>query len=233
MIELCRPGPTGRRARGSKYGDFLFFPSSDVFDALPVPATLIDRQGVIVDVNQAFLDYASNLLGSEVRKAARIGRHITEFSPTKPGRSPIATIVEQVLHSGEVHLRETQWTDPRGRTLYVDFHAKAIRDDNGEVEGAVILRQDVTERVHLKKRKQVVEEVRQQVWQIQEEADIEQVLATMERALRQEIPFAGLGINVVDTNFDPSRVRYFERSPTGSGERWNFADSEEDKAAMA
>jgi hypothetical protein len=138
-----------------------------------------------------------------------------------------------VLHSGEVHLRETQWTDPRGRTLYVDFHAKAIRDDNGEVEGAVILRQDVTERVHLKKRKQVVEEVRQQVWQIQEEADIEQVLATMERALRQEIPFAGLGINVVDTNFDPSRVRYFERSPTGSGERWNFADSEEDKAAMA
>ena len=208
------------------------FPAAATFDALPIPATLIDRRGIIVDVNQAFLEYASHLLGAAVRKEERVGCHITEFSAGKSGHSPIASIVDQVLRDGEVHLRETEWTDPFGRKLYVAFHANVIRDGNGEVEGAIILRQDVTERVRLKKRKQVVEAVREQIWQIQEEGDIDRVLTALESVLREEISFAGLGINVVDASLDPPRVRYFERSSKGSGEHWDFADSEEDKTVV-
>ncbi|MDP6016895.1 MAG: PAS domain-containing protein, partial [Candidatus Latescibacteria bacterium] len=49
------------------------------FAAMPIPATLIDAHGVIVDVNDAFLDLARRH-NIPLRREDRIGRPIWEFA---------------------------------------------------------------------------------------------------------------------------------------------------------
>ncbi|MBI94112.1 MAG: hypothetical protein CME05_13045 [Gemmatimonadaceae bacterium] len=50
-----------------------------VFAASPMPATLIDTEGLIADVNEIFLEWARSM-GRDLRKEDRIGHHVAEFS---------------------------------------------------------------------------------------------------------------------------------------------------------
>ncbi|MFH1569127.1 MAG: PAS domain-containing protein, partial [Gemmatimonadota bacterium] len=49
-----------------------------VFDAIPVAATLIDAQGIVLDVNQAFLALARRA-GRDLQARDRVGRHVSDF----------------------------------------------------------------------------------------------------------------------------------------------------------
>src|SRR5262245_14798601 len=52
---------------------------SAVYNALPIPATIIDRNGIILDINPAFIDFARSM-GKSIRREDRVGYHICDFA---------------------------------------------------------------------------------------------------------------------------------------------------------
>ena len=68
----------------------------DVFDAIPLPATLIDGKGVVLDVNPAFLDLA-RAHGIEIRKEDRIGGHIASYARTEAEQTQIGRFSQAIL----------------------------------------------------------------------------------------------------------------------------------------
>ena len=71
-----------------------------LLDALSVPVTLIDAQGLVVDFNQAFLELAQRH-GRQLRREDRIGRHITDFSGTEDDRRRMGEFQRSILLSNQ------------------------------------------------------------------------------------------------------------------------------------
>ena len=51
-----------------------------MLDASPIAASVVDREGTVVYVNDAFLAYARAVRGVEIQREERIGGNIREFS---------------------------------------------------------------------------------------------------------------------------------------------------------
>jgi len=119
---------------------------AELFDALPIPATLIDAQGTIVDVNRAHMDIAHQYSG-DVGKEDRVGQHIGKFAREGEERERIDALLEELLCTSKT-TRRWEWphTEPSGAPSYWDIYANPIRNAAGELVGAVILREDITER---------------------------------------------------------------------------------------
>jgi PAS domain-containing protein len=80
----------GREARAGLPG------YAEVFEEIPLPATLVDAQGIILDVNRAFLEHARSL-GRKIVKADRVGRSICDFADSEEARAHLASKVRQAL----------------------------------------------------------------------------------------------------------------------------------------
>jgi len=201
------------------------FAHTELFDAIAIPATLIDAEGIILDVNRAFMTFVRDL-GIELEKEDRIGRPLAVFAHNPEEREQVEKIVREVLTGGEGHYYEIGWIGSTERSTYVDIHAEGIRDASGRIKGAVILREDVTERVRLRQRQQALVRVRDEIWRMRGEEDIEKLLSAIRKGLSDlEIPFQGLGINVVESApEDRFGVRYFES--IGAEGRWRRSNME-------
>ena len=119
---------------------------AEVFDSLPTPATLIDTRGIIVDVNRAHMDIIHQY-NSYITKEDRIGQHINQFAREGRERDQIDALLEELLHTGKA-TRHWEWshTEPSGDLSCWDVYANPVKDAAGELIGAVILREDITER---------------------------------------------------------------------------------------
>ncbi|MBI4530720.1 MAG: PAS domain S-box protein, partial [Candidatus Latescibacteria bacterium] len=119
-----------------------------VFNAIPVPAIVIDTEGIIRDVNQAFLHFARRRHGHEILKEDRIGHLITAFVETEDECGRWEAFIREVL-SIEEEQRFPMWksVDASGHVCYSDICAKVIKDEAGGVVGALILQKEVTEEV--------------------------------------------------------------------------------------
>jgi PAS domain-containing protein len=104
--------------------------SAQIFDALPLPAAMIDAQGTVVDINQAFLSLAHSH-GIEIRKEDRTGRHIASFAATKEERTQLTTLVDQVQETGEDQHLLWSGEDESGHRRHWNIHASAIEDTAG------------------------------------------------------------------------------------------------------
>jgi PAS domain S-box-containing protein len=115
------------------------------FDAIPLPATLIDTDGIVIDVNQAFLDLAHSY-GREIRREGRIGRPIASFASTEKERTQLVAFIDELLRTGKT--QHLQWAGENefGQHLFWDIHASVLTDATGQVTGALVLREDITER---------------------------------------------------------------------------------------
>ena len=71
-----------------------------IFEALPVPATLINADGVIVDINSAFIEMARHA-GVELNKGQRIGYPLHEFAGKEEERERVQGLVKALLETGE------------------------------------------------------------------------------------------------------------------------------------
>ncbi|MBI2504588.1 MAG: PAS domain-containing protein [Candidatus Latescibacteria bacterium] len=134
----------------------LSFAAGDLFEALPLPATLVDREGRIAGINQAFLDYARQH-GRNLRLEDRLGFHLLDFAGKEEEYHLMQGLLQAVLEEG----RESvfSWASPRtsgGRRIYVEVRARPVRDREGRVAGALILREDTTELRHQEEQLELV-----------------------------------------------------------------------------
>ncbi|MBT7913943.1 PAS domain S-box protein, partial [Candidatus Bathyarchaeota archaeon] len=123
----------------------FIFDYAKVFDAIPIPATLIDAQGIIVDVNPSLLAHAGEF-GSEIRKEDRVGQHILRFASTEEERGRFGGFIDKILNTGKAQHIEWLFIDQSGQRLWFDIRAEVLKDATGTVTGALIIREDITER---------------------------------------------------------------------------------------
>ena len=151
LAELRRQVAKGETARDhhERSQSTAVSPSVDdyarAFEAIPIPAALIDAQGIIVDINQAFLDLAHRH-GIEICKEDRIGRQITLFARTEEERTRFSAFIDELLRTGETRRLIWSYTEPSGNRSFWDIHANPLRDADGQLIGAIILREEITER---------------------------------------------------------------------------------------
>ncbi|MEX1018495.1 MAG: response regulator [Litorilinea sp.] len=69
-----------------------------VFQAYSDPATLIDPSGLILDINQAFIDYAHES-GVALTRADRVGKNVFDFSDAD-GSERLRTLIEETVQYG-------------------------------------------------------------------------------------------------------------------------------------
>ena len=167
-----------------------------VFDALPDPATIVDCNGIILDINDAFIRYAlSN--GRVITREERIGRHIGDFA-TERHRQFICDFVEQVLATGSVTARQEVAGDAKSRPAYLVIDGNVIRDEKDEVVGALILRKMVNNPTWHEERRLVMARLRDAIWAMEHSNDMDRVMAALRAGLVQlALPFNAYGVNVV------------------------------------
>ncbi len=169
----------------------------DAFDAILVPATLIDTRGIIVDFNRAFTEYALGR-GRVLHKGERIGHHVTEFVLPVADRQRFQTFIDKLLADGQDSdmLETTQ--EPSGRPLHTRVQARCVLRD-GAVAGAVLLREDVTDRVMEGHRLQLAQRLREEVLNMRAADDLEHILVAVRDGLRRlGIPLNDCGVNIID-----------------------------------
>jgi PAS domain S-box-containing protein len=178
--------------------DSLICNDGQVFDSLPLPATLVDVRGMVADVNQAFLALALSH-GQELRKEDRIGGHIASFARTEEERSKIKAFIEEVLRTGKDQHILWSGEDKNGNRRYWDIHASVLKEAAGEVIGAIVLREDVTERRNRELRISALQKVRDEIWKMETSGEVHQIIAAVRgNLLELGLSFSDLGVNLID-----------------------------------
>ena len=176
---------------------------SAILDASPVATSVMDGEGTIIYVNDAFLAHASKVRGKEIRREDRIGRNVQEF--IEHNRQEWQEIYDRALKQGEsVSLEELRSHLP-DREMCLDTWVNPIKGEDGRVIGAVVTWQDVTDRVKRQqeeeelRRRTALDRVRVSVYEMIESADIQKVLTSLYEALKDiGVEFDDCSVAVVD-----------------------------------
>jgi len=115
----------------------------DVFGSMPVPATLIDADGIIVDVNRAFLAIARRA-GRDLRLEDRVGHPVSEFVDADFRAAWDAFLADLLAGRPTLPLRQSS-TDSTGREFLQEIRGQVLRDAHANIIGAAILRGDITD----------------------------------------------------------------------------------------
>jgi len=190
-----------------------------VIDAIPLPATLIDRQGVIVAINQAFVAYARSH-GFPVRMEDRIGQPLTTFATIEESRIQLEELLHALWSEGKPQHLSWRTVDAPGNRLFIEIHADVLKDADGQLAGGLILRKDETESVRQEQRQQAVSRVRDRVLKMRSSEDIEGMLIAVRTALQElEVPFEYCRVNLVDETTKPPSVLSHNMTRKGSWSR--------------
>jgi PAS domain S-box-containing protein len=191
---------------------------AEVFEAIPLPATLIDPQGTILEVNRAFLEHARRL-GRNLRKEDRRGHSIYEFAHTEEARAHLAALIQPVVRGERSHCsRVSGYAEAQGRRSYEQLHASAIPDAAGRVVALLLLRENVTAQVRKEERRQALLRIREAIWGMIGSTDLEHLLLAVREGLEGlGVPFQNCGVNLVDTRSDPPTVRFHDLRQAGYG----------------
>ena len=195
-----------------------------VFSSIPLPATLIDAAGLIVDVNQAFLDWARDL-GRDLRREDRIGRPVTDFSGMHVPQQVFASFIERLLNEHQPqHLQwEGQLED--GHLVWGEVCGQVILDEGGRLKGAIILREDVTAEVLRERRQQLSQRLRDEIWRMQGADDMERVMVAVQAGLHNlGLPIDDCGVNLVDGSSDPPNVQFHSMTAEGTWRPTGYGD---------
>ena len=173
--------------------------SAAILDASPVSTTVVDAEGTVVYVNEAFLERAGEVRGETVRREDRIGGSVWAF--TEHDRRKWMEIYERVLKQGEsVSLEEVRSRLP-DREVYTDVQLRPITREDGEVLGAVITRRDVTDRVNARRAEQrsaALDRARVLVYEMRSTEDAPKVLTSVYECLRDAgMMFDGCSVQIV------------------------------------
>jgi len=138
VVELAQDITEHKRAEGELRENVEKYRA--VFENTTVGINLLDRQGRIVDVNQAL----SSMLGYSVEEL----RELTFSEITHPDDSEISRRNLEALMAGDIdsYRIEKRYIGKDGSILWVDLSTSSIRDANGEHVGTVGVIAEITER---------------------------------------------------------------------------------------
>jgi signal transduction histidine kinase len=194
-----------------------------VFYALSVPATIIDCDGIILDINPAFIQYAQSN-GRIIAREDRIGKHIADFAAEKH-RPFINDFVEQVLVAGSARSRQLSTGETQLRPAYMSLEGTAIRNEAGEVVGALLTRRLVNDPTWHEERRGVMARLRDAIWTMKHSSDMDRVMAALRAGLEQlSLPFYAYGVNVIYADRGATRVTCYTDLGRGD-ERWHKMES--------
>ena len=186
-----------------------------ILQAFPEPTTLVDPHGKILDINQAFCDYAARI-GVALSRSDRIGRNIFEFGGADE-QADLRLLLQQTLHTGLGLLRYRPPYLKSKRPEYVEVIGRAVYAEDGTVEGALLIRRVVTDEIFQDERRSVMAQLREAIWGMQHSNDMGQVMEVMRDGLiRLAVPFLAFGVNVIDMSQNPPQISiYFDWEDSG------------------
>ena len=191
-----------------------------VFAAMPLPATLIDATGTIVDVNDAFINLAQRY-NVTLRREDRIGRPLWEFSGEHDPQLGRQAILDFLADGDPEHWRRVEHDD-RGRQGLHDMQLLALRDAEGRICGAMIVRQEVTESVEqarkLEESLQLLATFRTVGHLVLASLNLDVILETIAREIVEAGIFRSLTLSLVDEEAHSVEVvRSFVREVDSDG----------------
>lgn len=191
-----------------------------LFAALPLPATLVDEAGMIIDVNEAFLEYAATR-GRPIQREDRIGRPIGEFAFNQVERSRLASYLRRLFVARQ--LVEEHHVSVEDGVRHIEL-AGSIAEFDGQ-RLALIIRRDRTEQVESQARRDALGDLRRSIWAMASPDDIDTVIrAIRDTLLKCGVDFYGCGVNILDEERDPPSVRVYAMQ-TGRADRWKEEES--------
>lgn len=194
--------------------------SQGVFHALPAPATLVDADGIIVDVNDAYIEYAARH-GYTLAPRERVGQCVLDFARSDESRRQMVSLLKSVF-SGHHWQHREGLTDGTGRRRHAQIDGCPLFAQDGLVTGGLIVREDVTEAVNRDLRRGLRADLHEEVWRLRDRQDMDRLLKVVGRGLAElGIPFDACGVNLVD----PDAMHVWCHSLTGDG-RWVRSDAE-------
>jgi signal transduction histidine kinase len=196
---------------------------SSVFYALPTPAVIVDRQGIILDINPAFIEYAY-ARGRKIARADRIGKHIADFAGDKQRRF-ILDFVERLFATGSGRTRQFSPDKEDARPSYIVIEGTVIHGEKGDVMCALLMQKLVNDPSWYEERRVVMARLRDAIWAMEHSNDMDRVMDALRGGLVQlSLPFFAFGVNLVSFVQDELQLTCFTANSTGDG-RWNSVAS--------
>ena len=185
-----------------------------VFNSLPTPAPIIDRNGIILDINDAFLNFARSV-GRHIVREDRVGAHVCDFAQGEY-REFTWNFVQEIFANGHARARQLPEDDANHRLAYLEQEGTAVHNEAGEVIGAMILRRLVADPAWHEERRRVMAELRDAIWAMKHSEDMDQVMAALREGLiRLSLPFLAYGVNVIDVDTNSSTLTCYTDSGKG------------------
>ncbi|MDA0337865.1 MAG: PAS domain-containing protein, partial [bacterium] len=192
-----------------------------VFAAMPIAATIIDADGTIIDVNDAFIKLARRF-DISLRREDRVGRPLWEFAGENDPQLGRQAILDFLAGGDPEQWRRVEH-DGRGRQGLHDMQLLALRDAEGQVIGALIVRQEVTEAVEqarqLEQSLQLLATFRTIGHLVLASLDLEVILETIAREIVKAGIFRSVTLSLVDEeSHSVEVVRSFVHELSSEGE---------------
>ena len=185
-----------------------------VFKALPTPATIIDRDGIILGINPAFIAYARSI-GRHITPEDRIGHHICDFIQAE-FRDYTWDFVQDIFRNGHARARQLPAQGANARLAYMEQEGTILQNEAGEIVGALILRRLVTDPTWHEQRRRVMAELRDAIWAMKHSDDMDNVMASLRAGLEQlSLPIYAYGVNVLDPDPNSTAITCYTDSGKG------------------
>jgi hypothetical protein len=194
-----------------------------VFDALPVPATIIDCRGIILDINRAFLQYAHER-GRKIARADRVGKHIGDFAGPQQRRF-ICDFVDKLFAKGKARTRQIAPPEMNPDMSYMVIEGEMIRNAEGETVGAIVMQKLLDDPAWHDERRTAMARLRDAIWAMNHSNDMDIVMAALREGLEQlTLPFYAYGVNFVHAEQGALSVTCYTDSGQGDGQWMLIAD---------
>ena len=180
-----------------------------LLDALNTAATLVDTNGIVRYINDAFLEHA-RVRGRDIKREDRIGHHINNFIQRPSLQRQFDDFLGRVLQGDAIE--RMIWRDfalerPLAR---VEVEGWPLLS-NGAVVGALILRRDAGHTTDYETYHKIYTDLENSFWQMKSSADIAHLIKDVYRALnRFGLSLSNCGVNwVEDIRAEPPLIYIF------------------------
>ena len=186
-----------------------------LFEAIQDPAALIDAEGRFTDINTALLERAQRRGFAQI-KAAWIGRLFWD-TPLLRDPQGCEAFVRRALVQGNAGVKGHFIYD-FGSEVHMELSLTPLHDPQGSVLGALVLWKNVTAQVRQEQRRQIIPQVREAVWKVRSNQDMEGILVAVRNSLEElGVAFDYCGVNLVNSSTTPPGIHSHNMTQEG---RW-------------